>query len=367
MGIPHLLRNLQDFNARIPLLSCYNEKDELNKIAIRIATKGLFNSIGIDESVFLHGHTKSEDSIDENAYHVASAIEHYIYNICKFFDIYNDKNLSNDCNIYDIKIFLSVDGPPPIPKNRRDPKEKDAYSKMSLSEKRKLQMRISYKLQNMLSRDEKYKGYNFNIQSNHESEYLEKEEGEIELMNFVKKQDSHTTNVILTSDSDVTAMVVLNKVENVVIVSPKCNNNYSFISDLQSISDGLNLDYSQLIKYVAFHFIFFGSDYNYGLMNCATQSKKDLIHQESTKDTFDINKVGRRFVRTRIVSNDERYDPVTLKNFKKLLEIEAVCSMMYYASLGKMKYILEESPQLYLRFKDSNTINISLLVSLLSF
>ena len=366
MGIPYLLRNLQEYNCRIPLLPCPNEKDEVNKIANRIAVKGLFNSIGIDESVFLHGHTKFEDSIDENAFHVASAIEHYINSICNFFEYYNDNNKK----IYYIKIFLSVDGPPPIPKNRRDIREEklDAYSKLSLNEKKRLQTCVSLKLQTMLLSYEKYKRYNFNVQSNHESDYFDKEEGEIELMNFAKKQDNHTTNVILTSDSDVTAMVIYNKMEDIVIVSPKCSNNCPFIWDLQSISDGLNLNYNQLIKYVNFHFVFFGSDYNYGLMNCATDSKKRIIHRESSNETSDINNVGKQFLRTKILNNynEKKYDSVTLEYFKKLLEVEAVCSMMYYASLGEMKYLLKESPRIYLEYKN-NKLNIGLILSLLNF
>ena len=410
MGIPLLLRKLQDNNGRVSLLEDITNKDDGKyKTAIRIATKGRFNSIGIDESVFLHGHTKDNDSVDQNAYHVALAIEHYITCICNFFEYYRrlvkdkegikedeieveedeieveedeieveeEEEKENTKKKYNgIKIFLSVDGPPPVKKNRRKMKNKeyelDAYSKMPLDEKRKLQSCIAKKLQQMLS---KKKNYKFNIQSNHE-EYepnnlssLPKEEGEIELIKFAKSQERQTTNVILSSDSDVTAMVILNKMENIVIVAPKCSCNCPYISDLQSISSGLELNYDQLITYVILHFIFFGSDYNYGLMNCATETKKKLIYQASIEENIDIDSIGQKCIRARIRSAKFcSYDDAVIMSLKNLLIVEAICSIKYYASLGKMKHLLTEaSPLIYLKCQDDDNLDIGHLVSLLKF
>ena len=407
MGIPLLLRNLQETDGRIPLLDKFRDKTKNKyKTAVRIATKGRFNSIGIDESVFLHGHTNSHESIKANAIHVASAIEYYIISICNFFEYYYLVEHNNDddekkeeegggggygkkkLQQRDIKIFLSVDGPPPVKKNRRERKNKDgeedcfdAYSKMSLGEKKELQASVSRILQSKLLRK---KEYNFKIESNHSQEekdedvndYFQREEGEIELIKFANRQESQTTNVILSSDSDVTAMVILNKLENIVIVAPKCSNNCPFISDLQSISDGLDLNYNHLVNYVILHFVFFGSDYNYGLMNCPTDSKKKLIYEGSITDSVldrnHINNIGKRCNRTRIINTTDDiclYDDYTLECFKNLLIVEALCSMLYYASLGKSKYLLLDnlSPLIYLKCKEDYKLNISILVSLINF
>ena len=416
MGIPFLLRNLQKTDGRIPLLDQFRDKTKNDyKTAVRIARKGQFNSIGIDESVFLHGHTKSNESIDENAFHIVAAIEHYITSICTFFEYYclvgNDDEEEEDeeedeevkeekRQQRDIKIFLSVDGPPPVKKNRRERKKNnededylDAYSKLSLEEKIKLQASVSRKLQSKLSRK---KEYNFKIESNHyqgggrrrgegggekedveegnnnNNNYFQREEGEIELIKFAKRQKRQTTNVILSSDSDVTAMVILNKIENIVIVSPKGSSNCPFIWDLQSISDGLDLNYDNLFNYVVLHFFFFGSDYNYGLMNCPTESKKKIIHESSTADSLNmelINKIGKRCNRTKVISTADNICVSELEYFKYLLIVEAICSILYYASLGERKdlFLNDISPLIYLKCKDDDRFNIGTLVSLINF
>ena len=417
MGIPFLLRNLQKTDGRIPLLDQFRDKTKNDyKTAVRIARKGQFNSIGIDESVFLHGHTKSNESIDENAFHIVAAIEHYITSICTFFEYYylvgNDGEEEEEEDEEeeevkeekrqqrDIKIFLSVDGPPPVKKNRRERKKNnededylDAYSKLSLEEKIKLQASVSRKLQSKLSRK---KEYNFKIESNHyqgggrrrgegggekedvedgnnyNNNYFQREEGEIELIKFAKRQKRQTTNVILSSDSDVTAMVILNKIENIVIVSPKGSSNCPFIWDLQSISDGLDLNYDNLFNYVVLHFFFFGSDYNYGLMNCPTESKKKIIHESSTADSLNmelINKIGKRCNRTKVISTADNICVSELEYFKYLLIVEAICSILYYASLGERKdlFLNDISPLIYLKCKDDDRFNIGTLVSLINF
>lgn len=375
MGVPLLLRNLQDDNGRIPLLHDYTSphgEKRARETAVRIAKKGELNSIGIDESIFLHGHTTNHDTLEKNAENIASVIKYYITRICNFFEHYRgEKETKEEKRINeksDIKIFLSVDGPPPVKKNRREVREEklDDYSQMSLEKKLALQLRVRDELRSALSNDEKY---NFEIRSNHDSgkAYSARDEGEIELIKFAKSQEARTTNVILSSDSDVTAMVILNKLENIVIVSPKGASPCPFISDLQSISDGLKLNHSQLINYVVLHFLFFGSDYNYGLLNCATENRKRVLYKFSFEENIDINGIGKCCNRTKIVNGNEKVDAEILDCFKKLLIVEAICAVLYYASLGERKDLLiETSPLMYLHCKEEG-VSISLLVSMIRF
>lgn len=370
MGIPKLTHNLQGCGGRISLMALY-EKDSScreSKIASGIACNGKINSIGIDGAIFLHGHTNCEDSIYDNTTKISSVILHYVKSICNFFAHYG-RNNGEEGRKENVKVLFTIDGPPPVKKNRKerdDNKDKKlGYGNMSFDEKRQLHLSVIERLKMILHHDR----YDFELQSNHDIE--EREEGEIELIKHAKEQGKETINVILSSDSDVTAMVILNKMINVVIVTPTCRNDCPYISNLKSISIGLGMSYNQLLHYVILHFIFFGSDYNYGLMNCPTSSKKALLYEESLNESFDIDRIGRRCTRTKVINSVVNYDNEEIKFLKKLLIIEGLCSILYYSSMGKMKHLLTEnvSPLIYLNHDKmmGNDLNIRTLVALINF
>ena len=374
MGISYLTYHIQDVNARLPLVNSLAYVDSsLINLYKNIGNNGELNSIGIDGAIFLHGHTirvpnntdgnddELKIDIEESARRVVNSIMGYINKICAFFaSLYQDfQNYhcinENNC----VYCYFVVDGSPPVRKNRKYKIKNDLYSLMEASEKNLLHKTIVNLLQCKLLN---VPFYQFKVKSNYEIDYVKRGEGEIELIRFAQSfKNYQKANVIISSDSDVTGMIILNSLENIVIVTPKIgkkNNDEMlsgpFISNLYTLSTGLKLDKDQLIYYVILHFLCFGSDYNYGLINCPNLKKKKLLHEASLNFSqhLKLNKTTK---------DDNKSWFVSLKN---LLIIEGLCSIMYYASVGKLKEILTKfSPLIYLK----NDWNLTTLVSSLNF
>ena len=160
MGVPYLVRNLENICGRLPFKitfntenNCYMESDS-NIYEYEQIGKGILKYIGIDGSVIIHSKVKSTNRnnnivhIKENAKEIVITILKYIEMIIIFFDIFNPKD-NNDVK-KEIILHFVIDGKPPCNKNRRkifDEKGNetyimDAYSLMPLDQKEKLHRKI---------------------------------------------------------------------------------------------------------------------------------------------------------------------------------------------------------------------------------
>ena len=369
MGIPNLTLDLQSCGGRIRL---YEGKEEFveNEIATKIASLGMINCIGIDGAVFLHDYTNGHMSLSDNASNITNVILKHIKQICEFFSHYNQcVEQKSNCPRRGIFIFFCLDGKPPVEKNRRKSssvKRDDDYMNLSMKDKHTLQQLLVENLERELANEK----YCFEFQSNISQK--NREEGEIALMKFVTRQERAGANIVLSSDSDITAMVILRKLSSVVIVTPNNNKHDSYISNLQSISDGLNLNYDQLFDYVILHILFFGSDYNYGLFNYPKKSDQVIFHEEISQwdRNPDINAVGRRCIRIKVI-NHIGFHESDIDYLKDLLFLEGFCSILYYISLGELKCLLTDnvSPLVYLNYEKifDTKVDIRVLVALLKF
>lgn len=370
MGVHYLSRHNEDVNARLPLRITFNtdqqlETDYFLKDYQQIGC-GSLKSIGIDGSVFIHSHIIAESAqtpdgkisynvyIDRSASQISTKIFEYVKIVLHFFEIMNHHSHHHESSD-NVLIHVVIDGKPPASKNRRS-HTPDAYSQMNKTDKKKLH----YKLIDILK--QQIKKFNNNITTNLNLILLSNDteknrgEGELALFTVCKKinekyqtrNDIIIKNVIISSDSDVIALMALHRDERLVIISPTCNGIY--ITNLQLMLKGLKLDCDEFIRYVVLHFIFFGSDYNAGLMTSPTESKQLVLYNAVKNGCDDINEIARGCLRRmskkakeRLVETPSEY----LDQLKEDLIIEALCSVRYYMSLGLTSHLTNFSPFIY--------------------
>ena len=403
MGVHYLIRNLEHINGRLPFKLTFNIEDKFSMESdayiesYKEIARGRLQYIGIDGSVIIHSKVvvdknTHEVNIEQNANEIVKTILVYVQTILIFFNIFNnDDENKKDQNEnkkeekekrpkQNLILHFVVDGEAPCQKNRikilddegNETFVKDAYSLMSLNDKRKLHEMIikilNEKIQdfNEIGDNKNYSNlYKINLLTNCDVSEKNRGEGELELykvcqmLNKKQLQNNYKTslphrNVIISSDSDLISLMLMHQDENLVVISPLVKN--IFITNFKVLTKALNLTTrTEIIKYLLLHFIFFGSDYNLGLMSNPNDNKKRAIY-DGIKNNIndDINQIAQRCNRKRKKQhNDSNVEENNnsrffLQNLKESLIYEAICAFMYYFDLndGK-KYLLEYSPLLY--------------------
>ena len=410
MGVKYLTHHHEKFNARLPFTINQKKLSNYIKEYSQIGT-GALKSIGIDGSVFLHSYTSNDQDVCDNAKIISTRILGIVDTIIRFFQIFN-KNLHDDNND-SIILHIVIDSKPPIPKNRKEGYNKDAYVALSVEDKNTLHREVLETIKSRVNRgnevlqelnspdDANNPPHSENMDSRiancntevldpyaamsddekttlHENllnqiqEYVcnrpyikllsninekDRKEGEVKLFSLCKEindkyhNDPSIRNVIVSSDSDVVAMMNFHADKSLVIVSNI--NGKLYILNHALLRSALDMTQDELVTYTLLHFIYFGSDYNLGLVSSPTESKQKIIHQSVKNKINDINAIGKDFVRKRKRTDDElaqecKNDPDDfLTQFKKELIFEAICSALYYINLGDERYLNELSPQLY--------------------
>lgn len=378
MGVHYLIRNLEHVNGRLPFKLTFNVDDKYSMESDAYIESykeigyGKLQYIGIDGSVIIHSKVVADKdtqkvNIEQNANEIVKTILIYVQTILIFFNIFNNGNQGPRQNLI---LHFVVDGEAPCQKNRikvfdeegNETFVKDAYSRMLIKDKRKLHETIieilNKKIQTFNENDDRYK---INLLTNYKVSEKSRGEGELELYKVCqmlnKKQNNESSlprkNVIISSDSDLISLMLMHQDENLVVISPLAKN--IFITNFKVITKALNLTTkAEIIKYVLLHFIFFGSDYNLGLMSNPNENKKLAIYN-GIKNTINdgIDQIAQNCNRKRKKQHEEEEEEndncrVFLQNFKESLIYEAICAFMYYFDLkdGK-KYLLEYSPLLY--------------------
>ena len=374
MGIPHFIKNFVSLGAKLPFKTSFPDLDNLlyteNDKNISIINEyknigfGKLKYIGIDGSVIIHSQIVTDNKLNVNheqsCIKIVNKIIFYIENILKYFKVFNDS--INDNNDSKIILHIVIDGLPPIKKNRKysynenNEEVKDAYSKMINEDKDVLHIEIIDKLKKYL--DEQFVD-KFHLLSNHTVNSKNRGEGEIELYRFCKKlnekynEEDNNKHVIISNDSDVIALMLLNQDKNMVVISPLKE---TYITNFNLIIDKLKLHNKEMIvKYVLLHFIFFGSDYNLGLVCNPDENKQNIIMKCVQEGINDIDEIGNMFKRKR-KRRESVDDIMILEKLKQLLIYEAICSIMYYIdpNVG-INYLTDYSPQLY-RYKTAKKL-----------
>ena len=385
MGVRYLIRNLEYKNGRLPFKLTFNHDNDfyLESDAYIDSYKeigsGVLQYVGIDGSVIIHSKIVTNETkgvnISLSTCEIVETIFKYLRAIVIYFNIFNVEEDEKRKEKEKLILHFVIDGNPPCLKNRTKTIDengdevfvKDSYSLMSSSDKKKLHKQIIKHLNRCINSYNNKIDNHYEIQllTNYDLGEINRGEGEIELykvcqlLNKKREKDQRVyRNVIISSDSDLIAMMLIHGDKHLVIVSPLVKNIY--ITNYNVLTKALNLTTDlEIIKYVLLHFIFFGSDYNLGLMSNPNQSKQRIIFDGVKDNTnFDIDQLGRLCKRRRKrkyndpgESNTE-YSQKFLQNFKELLIYEGICSFMYYRDLenGK-KYLLDYSPRLYENFE----------------
>ena len=369
MGVHYLSRHNEHVNARLPLKITFNADLQLETDLYFLKDyeqigHGRLKSIGIDGSVFIHSHIIAESKqladgkasfnvyVNKSATEISTKIVEYVKIVLHFFELmnpqYHHHNPADDNNVL---IHVVIDGKPPVSKNRRD-QTLDAYSQMNKNDKKELHDKLMVMLNQKIIDLSTNTTTNLILLSNKNEK--NRGEGELELYSVCKKINkkyqfqNDVKNVIVSPDSDLIALMALEKDAQLVIISPTRNGIY--ITNLQLMLKGLQLNADEFIKYVVLHFIFFGSDYNAGLMTNPTESKQTVLYQAVKNGCDDINKIARGCLRKLNKEAKERLRGTSseyLTELKEDLVIEAICSMRYYKSLGDKSHLTDFSPFIY--------------------
>lgn len=375
MGVHYLSRHNEQSNARLPLKITFNadpflETDSFFFEDYRQMANGKLKSIGIDGSVFIHSHIvadrKSEDDNDEcffnvymnkSANEISTKIAQYVETVLHFFQLFENEDEATDDAIL---VHIVIDGKPPAPKNRKKKDQQDSpYSQMDEKDKKELHRKIMAILKEKITKEmSKIFGKDLILLSNETD--TNRGEGELRLFSLCQKinekyNDNKNVirNVIVSPDSDVIAMMALHGDKNLVIVCPTQLG--VFITNHSQMLKGLKLKTSdEFMRYVALHFIFFGSDYNAGLMTNPTESKQLVLYNAVKRCCDNLNEIGRECSRKQTTNVKERLQslenpPLYLKMLKEDLIAEAVYAMMYYYSSGEnIQYVQDHiSPSVY--------------------
>ena len=386
MGVHYLVRNLEHICGRLPFKITFdteNESDPNINEYMQIG-KGDLKYIGIDGSVIIHSKIISENdnsvNIKKSTTQIVQTILHYVRITIIYFNIFNKK----DETVQDKEIILHfvIDGKPPCNKNRRkildeegnETYKKDAYSLMPLDQKEKLHRKIIKYLNKELlffnTSNNNKTGYKIKLLTNFNLNEKKRGEGEIQLYKvcqLLNKKFQHSSplakNVIISSDSDLISLMLLHQDNNLVVISPLSKNIY--ITNYKLVINALNLrKKNQVIEYVLLHFIFFGSDYNLGLMSNPNDSKQKVILNAVTQQIHNINDIGRNCIRKcrkrKYNDDDVESSPIDfLQKFKELLIYEAICAFMYYYDIENgLNYLTNYSPRLYEKFEAKKYISL---------
>ena len=386
MGVHYLIRNLERVDGRLPFKITLNDKgnsyfeSDMNIDKYKDIGNGNLQYIGIDGSVIIHSKIitdKNKILEKESAVAIVDTIMRYIKTVIIFFDIFSTReNINNSKKII---LHFVIDGKAPCLKNRRkiidddgnETYKKDSYSLMSSKEKhdfhkiiiKYLKKELSFFFNNNDDYDNNayyrlFKNIKIELLTNYNINEDKRGEGEIELFKFCQllnkknlqeKQSVPYKNVIISSDSDVISLMLMHKDKNLVVISPL---NIIYITNFNLITKSLNLTAKNAyFKYVLLHFIFFGSDYNLGLMSNPNNDKQKAILNAIYDDVNNIDEIGQTFKRRRRKRkyNEDSYDDDEfLKNLKNLLIYEAICAFMYYYDIETgSKYLTTYSPRLY--------------------
>ena len=386
MGVHYLIRNLERVDGRLPFKITLNDKgnsyfeSDMNIDKYKDIGNGNLQYIGIDGSVIIHSKIitdKNKILEKESAVAIVDTIMRYIKTVIIFFDIFNTReNINNSKKII---LHFVIDGKAPCLKNRRkiidddgnETYKKDSYSLMSSKEKhdfhkiiiKYLKKELSFFFNNNDDYDNNayyrlFKNIKIELLTNYNINEDKRGEGEIELFKFCQllnkknlqeKQSVPYKNVIISSDSDVISLMLMHKDKNLVVISPL---NIIYITNFNLITKSLNLTAKNAyFKYVLLHFIFFGSDYNLGLMSNPNNDKQKAILNAIYDNVNNIDEIGQTFKRRRRKRkyNEDSYDDDEfLKNLKNLLIYEAICAFMYYYDIETgSKYLTTYSPRLY--------------------
>ena len=362
MGVHYLTRHTEHVNARLPLKITFNTDMQLETDVYFLKDyqqigHGHLKSIGIDGSVFLHSHIIAENKqasdefnvyIDKSAAEISNKMIEYIKIVLHFFELMNFQQQKTA----EVLIHVVIDGKPPVTKNRRGGETRDAYSQMNRADKKKLHDKLIAMLKQMITElSNTIDSTNLILLTNKNDK--NRGEGELELYSVCKTinkkfQSDNVKNVIISPDSDLIALMALEKDSQLVIISPTHNGIY--ITNLQLMLQGLQLNADEFIKYVVLHFIFFGSDYNAGLMTTPTESKQFVLYRAVKNGCDDLNEIARGCLRRLNKESKARLkttSSVYLTQLKEDLVIEAICSMRYYKSLGDKSRLTDFSPFIY--------------------
>ena len=372
MGVHYLCRKIERVNARLPMKITFNddpyfETDKDTNDIYRQIRSGCLKSIGIDGSVFIHSHIiadrKKEEGdiytvyIEKSADEISTKIVEYVKIVLYFFEHFAEESTTNIKK--KVLIHMVIDGKPPAPKNRKNllTGRDDPYSQMDKEDKQKLHKELIALLRKKVADIDINNKYDLILLSNEKEK--NRGEGEIQLYSMCKKinekyrnnNNDKISNVIISPDSDVIAMMAFEKDYNMVILSPTRHG--VFITNLALMVNGLKLTLDEFINYVVLHFIFFGSDYNAGLMTNPTESKQTVLYHAVKKGCDDLNEIGRGCLRRLNSEKKKRREDIEedtssyLEQLKNDLVFEAICSMRYYKSLGEKSILTEQSPFLY--------------------
>ena len=392
MGVHYLVRNLEHICGRLPFKITFNTNDschmesDLNIDEYRQIGNGILKYIGIDGSVIIHSKIKTENDlvlIKQSAKEIVRQIIEYVEIIVIYFNIFNQK----DKMVKTILLHFVIDGKPPCNKNRRkifdeegnETYKMDAYSLMPIHQKEKLHRKIIKYLKHEIQLNNSNNKYKIELLTNFNVNKNERGEGEIELykvcqklnekyqqQNEMNKEKHIYKNVIVSSDSDLISLMLLHNDDNLVIISPI--NRSIYITNLKLITNALKFKNNyEIMKYILLHFIFFGSDYNLGLMSNPNNSKQKAILDAIANDLDDINNIGRNCPRKRKrkLNDDGSYiknnnsNTNFLQKFKELLIYEAICAFMYYYDFDNgSKYLLNYSPRLYEKYEAKKYISL---------
>ena len=367
MGIKLLTYQHEKRGSRLPFTT---DPEDLaaDSMYEKIGKDVTLKSIGIDGSMFIHAFIVSsqEDNndkkkkkdkeqteeqenqeeiepekkiivnIDMSANAIAYKMVDYINHTLSFFKAFGD------VATHPIIIHIVVDSNPPVKKNRPENKKNTLYSCMSAQDRSDLYRLTLNNVRGLLERKP-----NLKILSNFMEE--ERREGEIELYSLCqainqKHQGDHSIrNVIISSDTDVVAMMVFNRDKTLVIMTNVKSRLY--ILNYEVMRLGLFMTDDQLLRYTLLHFLLFGSDYNLGLLPYPSEARQRLIGSAVRDGVKNVNTVCCMIMRK--ARNKKRPDQKLLKLRNDLL-LEGLCAALYYSSVGNRSYLTKHSPLLYI-------------------
>ncbi|KAF7679704.1 hypothetical protein TCON_2495 [Astathelohania contejeani] len=323
------------------MLTVQNDK-EIKQFLMNLFPNGLHNLkyIGIDGSIFFHAYIvqgQKDGTVD-----IKASAEKIRNIICAYFNtlyslLNNNNNEHNQCHMI---LHFVMDGKAMYSKNR-DKKKPDIFSTLSSHEKLSLEKCTITLLKQYL---ENYR--NVFLLSTESLPFEQRHEGEIILYRFITKiLNNDARYIIISNDSDITAMSILRGDRHIMFVNPPFTQTYIGLNSYNHILISLQMTPQQLFRLTILYFIFFGSDYNLGLISCWTQSKHDILKTAILQGETDLVSIFNRMRRCRSIKNEaiiwkEFGNVVTYQDYLTLFKIivyEAVKSVLYYKSLGRMK------------------------------
>lgn len=315
--------------------------------------------IGIDGSIFFHSYSVEDRipgtvDINATALKISNIVCGYLNTLT--YILYNDKN---NTNYQKNKIILHfvMDGKQIYMKNRNVKKYKDIFSLLSPHEKLILEKCTISQLENNLKKINQSNDINYQVflLSSKNIPFEQRIEGELLLYQFINKinlfnQNNSKNNryIIISNDSDIYATCILRQDLQLIIICPPLINNEKemypciSISNYNYILKSIKMNNLQLFHFTLLYFIFFGSDYNLGLVSCWTKSKeliiKNAVLAGQTNIIFIFSQMRRNYSKANEKIVFDKFGVVNYEYYLiifKLIIYEAIQSIKYYKSLGK--------------------------------